>query len=87
MCHPLNITHVQIDFQPDEIAHRIGIRASVRAFDQTGVEMEALTAASVAALTIYDMSKAHYREMTITGIQLIEKSGGKSGTYKRRADK
>jgi cyclic pyranopterin phosphate synthase len=87
MCHPLNITHVQIDFQPDENAHRIGIRASVRAVDQTGVEMEALTAAAVAALTIYDMCKAHDREMTITGIQLIEKSGGKSGTYKRNADK
>jgi cyclic pyranopterin phosphate synthase len=87
MCHPLNITHVQIDFQPDEIAHRIGIRASVRAVDQTGVEMEALTAASVAALTIYDMCKSNDREMTITGIQLIEKSGGKSGTYKRNADK
>lgn len=87
MCHPLNITHVQIDFQPDENAHRIGIRASVRAVDQTGVEMEALTAASVAALTIYDMCKSNDREMTITGIQLIEKSGGKSGNYKRNADK
>lgn len=87
MCHPLNITHVQIDFQPDENAHRIGIRACVRAVDQTGVEMEALTAASVAALTIYDMCKSNDREMTITGIQLIEKSGGKSGTYKRNADK
>jgi len=87
MCHPLNITHVQIDFQPDEMAYRIAIRSSVRAVDQTGVEMEALTAAAVAALTIYDMCKAHDREMTITGIQLIEKSGGKSGTYKRLADK
>jgi cyclic pyranopterin phosphate synthase len=87
MCHPLNITHVQIDFQPEEAAHQIGIRASVRAVDQTGVEMEALTAASVAALTIYDMCKSNDREMTITGIQLIEKSGGKSGTYKRQADK
>jgi cyclic pyranopterin phosphate synthase len=87
MCHPLNITHVQIDFQPDENSHRIAIRSSVRAVDQTGVEMEALTAASVAALTIYDMCKSNDREMTITGIQLIEKSGGKSGTYKRNADK
>lgn len=87
MCHPLNITHVQIDFQPDENSHRIAIRSSVRAVDQTGVEMEALTAAAVTALTIYDMCKSNDREMTITGIQLIEKSGGKSGTYKRSADK
>ena len=87
MCHPLNITHVQIDFQPDENSHRIAIRSSVRAVDQTGVEMEALTAAAVTALTIYDMCKSNDREMTITGIQLIEKSGGKSGTYKRNADK
>jgi len=83
MCHPLNLTHVQIDFLPDEKTHAIGIRASVRAFDQTGVEMEALTAAAVAALTIYDMCKAHDREMRISGLQLLEKSGGKSGTYKR----
>jgi cyclic pyranopterin phosphate synthase len=86
MCHPLNITHIQIDFQPHELAHRIGIRSSVRAVDQTGVEMEALTAAVTAALTIYDMCKSHDREMIITNIQLIEKSGGKSGRYTRRAD-
>jgi cyclic pyranopterin phosphate synthase len=87
MCHPLNLTHVQIDFLPDEKAYAIGIRASVRAVDQTGVEMEALTAAAVAALTIYDMCKAHDREMSISGLQLLEKSGGKSGTYKRHTDK
>jgi cyclic pyranopterin monophosphate synthase len=87
MCHPLNITHVQVDFFPDEAQQAIGIRASVRALDQTGVEMEALTAASLAALTIYDMCKAHDREMSITGIRLIEKSGGKSGTYKRRSER
>jgi cyclic pyranopterin phosphate synthase len=83
MCHPLNITHVQVDFVPDETAHAICIRASVRALDQTGVEMEALTAAAVAALTVYDMCKSHDREMTISGIQLLEKSGGKSGAYRR----
>ncbi|MGE5258324.1 MAG: cyclic pyranopterin monophosphate synthase MoaC [Hyphomicrobiales bacterium] len=83
MCHPLNLTHVQIDFIPDEKAHAIGIRASVRAVDQTGVEMEALTAAAVAALTIYDMCKSHDREMSISGLQLLEKSGGKSGTFRR----
>jgi cyclic pyranopterin monophosphate synthase len=86
MCHPLNITHVQIDFVPDEKEHAIGIRASVRSVDQTGVEMEALTAATVAALTIYDMCKSHDRAMTITGIQLIEKSGGKSGLYTRHSN-
>jgi cyclic pyranopterin phosphate synthase len=83
MCHPLNITHVQIDFLPEENEKAISIRASVRAVDQTGVEMEALTAAAVAALTIYDMCKSHDREMTISDIRLIEKSGGKSGDYKR----
>jgi cyclic pyranopterin phosphate synthase len=86
MCHPLKLTHVQVDFQPDAGAGLIRIRASVRAVDQTGVEMEALTAATVAALTIYDMCKAHDREMTITGVELIEKTGGKSGAYRRRAD-
>jgi cyclic pyranopterin phosphate synthase len=83
MCHPLNITHVQIDFLPEEEAHAIGIRAGVRALDQTGVEMEALTAAAVAALTIYDMCKSHDREMVLSEIQLLQKSGGKSGAYKR----
>jgi len=83
MCHPLNITHIQVDFEPDEAEASIGIRAAVRAVDQTGVEMEALTAAAVAALTIYDMCKSTDREMTITGIRLVEKSGGKSGTYRR----
>jgi cyclic pyranopterin monophosphate synthase len=86
MCHPLKLTHVQVDFQPDVKMHRIEIRASVRAVDQTGVEMEALTAAAVAALTIYDMCKAHDREMCISTLQLLEKSGGKSGTYKRRPE-
>jgi cyclic pyranopterin phosphate synthase len=85
MCHPLNITHVQIDFIPEETAHAIGIRAGVRALDQTGVEMEALTAAAVAALTIYDMCKSHDRDMVVSEIHLVEKSGGKSGAYKRDA--
>ena len=87
MCHPLKLTHVQVDFEPDPSQHRIGIRTSVRAVDQTGVEMEALTAAAVAALTIYDMCKAYDRDMTIDAIQLIEKSGGKSGVYQRRDDR
>ena len=86
MCHPLNITHAQIDFTPIAETHTIKITASVRIQDQTGVEMEALTAVSVAALTIYDMCKAYDREMTISAIQLRHKSGGKSGVYDRAAD-
>ena len=87
MCHPLNLTHVQVDFEPDESNHLIGIEASVRTIDQTGVEMEALTAVSAAALTVYDMCKSYDREMTISDIRLLEKSGGKSGTYKRDPDR
>jgi cyclic pyranopterin phosphate synthase len=84
MCHPLNITHIQVDFSPDAAASCIGIEAVVRAVDQTGVEMEAVTAVSVAALTIYDMCKSSDKEMTISKIQLLKKSGGKSGTYVRK---
>jgi cyclic pyranopterin phosphate synthase len=84
MCHPLNITHIQIDFAPDAAKNCIGIEATVRAIDQTGVEMEAITAVSVAALTIYDMCKASDKEMTISQIQLLKKTGGKSGTYVRK---
>ncbi len=84
MCHPLNITHVQIDFYPDDIRHLFRIEATVRVFAQTGVEMEALTAASVAALTIYDMCKSYDKEMIISDICLFEKSGGKSGNYKKK---
>ena len=84
MCHPLNITHIQIDFAPDAAKNCIGIEATVRAIDQTGVEMEAITAVSVAALTIYDMCKASDKEMTISQIQLLKKTGGKSGTYARK---
>ena len=84
MCHPLNITHIQVDFFPDPSANCIRIEATVRAIDQTGVEMEAITAVSVAALTIYDMCKSHDKEMIITNIRLLKKSGGKSGTYTRK---
>jgi cyclic pyranopterin phosphate synthase len=84
MCHPLNITHIQVDFSPDAKASCMGILATVRAIDQTGVEMEAITAVSVAALTIYDMCKSHDKEMTIKNIQLLKKTGGKSGTYTRK---
>jgi cyclic pyranopterin phosphate synthase len=84
MCHPLNITHIQVDFFPHTAASCVRIEATVRAIDQTGVEMEAITAVSVAALTIYDMCKSHDKEMTISNIQLLKKSGGKSGTYNRK---
>ena len=84
MCHPLNITHIQVDFSPDAAASCIGIEAAVRAVDQTGVEMEAITAVSVAALTIYDMCKSSDKEMTISRIRLLKKTGGKSGTYVRK---
>jgi cyclic pyranopterin monophosphate synthase len=83
MCHPLNLTHVQVDFIPDDAMNAIRVEATARILDQTGVEMEALTAASVAALTIYDMCKAYDRAMIISDLLLLEKSGGKSGTWKR----
>jgi cyclic pyranopterin phosphate synthase len=83
MCHPLNITHVTVDFYPDKTSSSIRIVAGVRIRDRTGVEMEALTAVSVAALTIYDMCKSYDREMVISDIYLLKKSGGKSGDYKR----
>ena len=85
MCHPLNITHAQVDFFPDTDASAIRIEATVRATDQTGVEMEALTSVSVAALTIYDMCKAVDRGMVIQDLVLVEKSGGASGDYHRPA--
>ena len=84
MCHPLNITHVQVDFSADEPRTCIEIKATVRIIDQTGVEMEALTAVSVAALTIYDMCKSYDKAMSISTIQLLSKSGGKSGTFERK---
>lgn len=82
MCHPLNLTHARVDIEPaGEDALRI--TAEVAIAGRTGVEMEALTAASVAALTIYDMCKAVDRGMVIENVRLEHKSGGKSGTYER----
>lgn len=86
MCHPLNITHLQIDFFPEQTTSSIKIEAVARIFGQTGVEMEALTAVSLAALTIYDMCKSYDREMAISDICLLEKSGGKSGTFAREKE-
>jgi cyclic pyranopterin phosphate synthase len=84
LCHPLPITSVQIDFSFETDAV-LGIQATVRCFGRTGVEMEAMTAVSVAGLTVYDMCKAVDRGITIERIRLEAKSGGKSGEY-RRAD-
>ena len=87
LCHPLQIQQISVDMTPEEDSHTILIRATARVFAQTGVEMEAMTAVSVAALTIYDMCKSVDREMVISDICLMEKSGGKSGTYVRPAEK
>jgi cyclic pyranopterin phosphate synthase len=85
MCHPLPITGITLDLAP-EGAGRLRIAATVRTTGKTGVEMEALTAVSVAALTIYDMCKAVDRGMRIEGIRLLEKRGGKSGEWRAGAD-
>jgi cyclic pyranopterin phosphate synthase len=83
LCHSLHITSVKVDFELSLLHNSVSVFALVSALDRTGVEMEALTAASVAALTIYDMCKALQKDMTITGLKLIAKSGGKSGPYVR----
>lgn len=79
LCHPLLLTQVDVAFEIDEQACKIEIAATVRTKGKTGVEMEALTAVSVAALTLYDMAKAVEKTMRITDIRLVRKSGGKSG--------
>jgi cyclic pyranopterin phosphate synthase len=83
MCHPLLLTHVTVELTPVEDGQQawVGVEATVRTQGKTGVEMEALTAAAVAALTVYDMCKAVDRGMCITGLRLVHKSGGKSGTW------
>lgn len=81
LCHPLLITKVSVDFVADEKTSSIDVSATVRVEGKTGVEMEALTACSVAALTLYDMCKAVDRGMKITDLRLTEKSGGKSGAF------
>ncbi len=81
LCHPLPIAAVVVDLAPDQAAHAIDIEATVRTTGQTGVEMEALTAASVAALTIYDMCKAVDRGMRIERLRVVHKAGGKSGEF------
>ena len=81
LCHPLLITKVSVDFVADEKTSSIEVSATVRVEGKTGVEMEALTACSIAALTLYDMCKAVDRGMKITDLRLTEKSGGKSGSF------
>jgi cyclic pyranopterin phosphate synthase len=85
LCHPLLLTKVAVDIEPDETLPGLRVTALARVSGKTGVEMEALTAASVACLTIYDMAKAVDRGMVISGIRLVEKTGGKSGDYKAGA--
>lgn len=84
LCHPLALTSIQVSLEPDNALPGIRIQARVEAMDRTGVEMEALTAVSVAALTVYDMCKAIDRDMLLSEIRLELKSGGKSGTYRRK---
>ena len=86
LCHPLLLTKVAVDIEPDEELPGLRVTALARVSGKTGVEMEALTAASVACLTIYDMAKAVDRGMTISDVRLVEKSGGKSGDYRRPGD-
>jgi cyclic pyranopterin phosphate synthase len=81
LCHPLPLSSVQVEITPDQAANAINVRARCKTTGPTGVEMEALTAVSVACLTIYDMLKAVDRTMVIEGVRLIKKSGGASGDY------
>ena len=85
LCHPLPITRVAVEFELDAERHAVRCTAQVETVGRTGVEMEALTAASVAALTIYDMCKAIDRAMEIVSTRLLKKSGGKSGLFEREA--
>ncbi len=80
-CHPIAITGAEVVVEPDADAGRITVTTTVRATDRTGVEMEALTAAAVAALSLYDTAKAFHRGASIQGLRLLAKSGGKSGDY------
>ena len=86
MCHPLVLQGVDLSLRLDEERCCVDIRATVRCQGQTGVEMEALTAASVAALTVYDMCKAVQKDMVITDVRLLEKSGGVHGDFHREGE-
>ena len=80
-CHPIRVTGAEVVIEPDETGGRIRVQTTVRATDRTGVEMEALTAAAVAALSLYDTTKAFDRAARIEGVRLLSKSGGASGDY------
>jgi cyclic pyranopterin monophosphate synthase len=82
-CHPIALTGATVTLEPNEAAGTIRVEATVDARDRTGVEMEALTAAAVAALSLYDTAKAYDRAAEISGLHLVSKSGGKSGDYRR----
>jgi cyclic pyranopterin monophosphate synthase len=84
LCHPLPVSQIEVDVSPDAKLPGVVVKARVKVAGKTGVEMEALTAVSVACLTIYDMVKAVERGMRIEGIRLVEKSGGRSGHYRAR---
>ncbi|WOS64305.1 cyclic pyranopterin monophosphate synthase MoaC [Sinorhizobium fredii] len=86
LCHPLMLTKVSVDIVPDDALPGLRVEAIAKLKGRTGVEMEALTAVSIACLTIYDMAKAADREMEIGGICLVSKSGGRSGDYRRGGD-
>lgn len=83
LSHPLAIHHAAVEFEADPATGELRIQATVRAFERTGVEMEAMTAASVAALTVYDMCKGSDKSIVIVEVALLYKEGGKSGTYRR----
>jgi cyclic pyranopterin phosphate synthase len=87
LCHPLSLTKVALEFEPCSDPAGIRVAAEVKVAGPTGVEMEALTAVSVACLTIYDMLKAADKAMRIEGLRLLEKTGGRSGTYRAEAGK
>jgi cyclic pyranopterin monophosphate synthase len=84
LCHPLPLTDLQVSITPDRAASILRIRAEAATTGQTGVEMEAMTAAAVAALTVYDMVKGAERGVEVSGVRLLSKSGGKSGTWERQ---
>jgi cyclic pyranopterin phosphate synthase len=83
LCHPLPLSEVTVEFEPSRDPPGVRVEATVKVDDKTGVEMEALTAVSIACLTIYDMAKAVDRAMSFSGIRLMEKTGGRSGSFKR----
>jgi cyclic pyranopterin phosphate synthase len=87
LCHPLPLDHVDVVIEPDPAGARVRIESRVRVTARTGVEMEALTAVAVAGLALYDMCKAVDREMTLGAVRLVEKRGGRSGTFVRRGER